>query len=115
MIASEKDINGAAAKALREEAGLTQKAFWNSMGLTQSGGSKYEQNNRIPRPIRILIYTMYVAGIKVDATSKSGTEQLVRLAQLQASETSQKSSEVGAKIMQAMSHARKAANILSAL
>lgn len=115
MIASEKEINGAAAKALREDAGMTQKEFWNSMGLTQSGGSRYEQGHRIPRPIRILIYTMYVAGIKVDATSKGGTDQLIRLAQLQASETSEQSGKVGARIMEAMTHVRKAANILSAL
>ena len=85
------------------------------MGLTQSGGSRYEQGQRVPRPIRILIYTMYVAGIQVDATSKDGIDRLFRLAQLQASETSESSTIIGAQIMDAMKHVKKAASILAAL
>lgn len=114
-IASEKDINGAAAKALREQAGLTQKAFWNAMGITQSGGSRYEQVQTIPRPVRILIYAMYVAGIRIDASTKPGTDHLLKLAQLQASEMSENSEAIGAKIIDAMKHVRKASNILAAL
>ncbi len=114
-ITSEKDINGHAAKALREKAGMTQKAFWNSLGLTQSGGSRYEQGHPIPRPVRILIFTMYVSGLKVDASTKEGVDGLSRLAQLQASEVARESERIGAKIMDAMQHVRKAATILSAL
>lgn len=114
-VTSEKDITGQVAKALREQAGMTQKSFWNSLGLTQSGGSRYEQGHPLPRPIRILIYTMYVAGLRVDASSKDGVDRLSRLSQLQASEIASNREKIGAKIMDAMQHIKKASNILSAL
>jgi len=115
IVTTEKEITGEVARALREQSGLTQKAFWTAMGITQSGGSRYEQVQFIPRPVRILIYTMYVAGIRVDASSKAGTEHLVKLARLQASEASESKQAIGAKIMDAMTHARKASKILAAL
>lgn len=115
IVSTEKEITGEVAKALRERGGLTQKAFWNSIGITQSGGSRYEQVKLIPKPVRILIYTMYVAGIRVDASSKAGADGLLKLAQLQASETSESSKEIGAKVLDAMKHVKKAASILTAL
>jgi len=114
-VTTEKDITGEVAKALREQAGLTQKAFWNALGITQAGGSRYEQAKLIPRPLRILIYTLYVAGVRVDATSKAGAEHLVNLAKLQASGTAESRAVIGEKIMEAMSHASKASKILAAL
>ncbi len=43
-------------KQLRSRSGLTQDAFWNPIGISQSGGSRYESGTRrIPRPIQLLI------------------------------------------------------------
>lgn len=114
-ITSEKDITGQAAKYLREQANLTQKAFWNSVGLTQSGGCRYEQGQSIPRPIRILIYTIYAAGIRIDATSEAGTSELQRLAKLQASERAADKEVIGEKIVQAQSHLNRAAGLIAGL
>lgn len=82
-INTEKDISGDIAKQLRANAKLTQKQFWYSLGLTQSGGSRYERLQAIPRPVRILIFAMYVAGIQIDATSEQGAAQLIALAKKQ--------------------------------
>ena len=49
-IRTEQDVTGEAAKALRESCGLSQKAFWSAVGLTQSGGCRYERGNRLPKP-----------------------------------------------------------------
>ncbi len=42
-------------RALRESLGLNQSAFWSKFGVTQSGGSRYENGRTIPKPIRVLL------------------------------------------------------------
>lgn len=43
------------AVALRRRANLNQKEFWTKLGITQSGGSRYESGRNMPRPVRMLI------------------------------------------------------------
>lgn len=112
-IKTEKDITGAAAKALREQAGETQTAFWRSVGLTQSGGSRYEGGQTIPKPVRMLIFIRYVAGLKMDLSSPEGAEQIVRLANLQASELAPQKEKIGEKLNTAMKSIKHARNTLS--
>lgn len=112
-IATEKEISGSVAKQLREQANKTQKEFWTSLGLTQSGGSRYEKDNPIPKPIRILIFAMYVTELKIDATTPAGVAGLIRLAKLQASETDVES--VGAKVIEATKHLKTASRLLNSI
>lgn len=42
-------------RALRESLGLNQSAFWSKFGVTQSGGSRYENGRNIPKPIKVLL------------------------------------------------------------
>jgi transcriptional regulator with XRE-family HTH domain len=114
-ILTENDITGSAAKGLRERAGMRQKAFWASLGLTQSGGSRYEQGQTIPRSIRILMFAMYVAGVNVDATTEEGAAELIRLAKLQASEDADDKEIIGAKMMEAMNAIKVASRALSSI
>jgi DNA-binding transcriptional regulator YiaG len=46
-------------RALRKRAGLNQHDFWNRIGVTQSGGSRYENGRAIPKPVRILLDLAY--------------------------------------------------------
>jgi DNA-binding transcriptional regulator YiaG len=47
-------------RLLREQRGLSQRAFWARLGITQSGGSRYEQGSRvIPKPIELLVQLVY--------------------------------------------------------
>ncbi len=48
-------ITGATALALRKQKGINQQAFWGPLGVTQSGGSRYEAGRAIPKPVRILL------------------------------------------------------------
>lgn len=48
-------ISGAQARAVREKSGKNQHAFWAPLGITQSGGSRYESGRNIPEPVRILL------------------------------------------------------------
>ena len=45
---------------LRGEAGLTQEEFWARVGITQSGGSRYETGARqLPESISLLLLLAY--------------------------------------------------------
>jgi transcriptional regulator with XRE-family HTH domain len=112
-IPTEKEITGVVAKQLREDAGLTQKEFWCPLGLTQSGGSRYEQGKAIPMPTRILIFAAYVAGIRLNASTAAGAAQLVRLAKLQSSECAANQEAIGDKWAEATTMMRRTATLLS--
>lgn len=50
---------------LRRDLGLTQGKFWSRIGVTQSGGSRYEQGRRIPPQVLELLRIVYVERIDV--------------------------------------------------
>ena len=54
-------------RALREALGLNQSEFWAKVGVTQSGGSRYESGRHVPKPTAVLAHCIYVAGKKIDA------------------------------------------------
>jgi len=51
--------SGARVRKLRQRLGLTQLEFWTPLGVTQSGGSRYETDRRITRPVVILLELAY--------------------------------------------------------
>ncbi len=40
----------------RRAEGLNQSEYWKRVGVTQSGGSRYESGRAIPKPTRLLIW-----------------------------------------------------------
>ncbi len=60
-------ITSKTVKALRTESGLNQLHFWHPLGVTQSGGSRYESGRSIPKPVRQLIYARYLMAPKLSA------------------------------------------------
>ena len=52
-------ITGAQALSIRKERGLNQLQFWAPLGVTQSGGSRYESGRTIPKPVRLLLAIAY--------------------------------------------------------
>lgn len=46
-------------KELRRKLGLNQQQFWSKLGVTQSGGSRYESGRNIPKPVQTLIAIAY--------------------------------------------------------
>lgn len=40
---------------LRKSSGLNQTEFWTKYGVTQSGGSRYENGRNIPKPVKMLL------------------------------------------------------------
>lgn len=39
----------------RKKLGLNQSAFWSGLGVTQSGGSRYESGRGLPKPVALLL------------------------------------------------------------
>lgn len=56
-----KAITGQRLSALRVRLGKNQTEFWKPIGVTQSGGSRYESGRDIPTPTRIAIAHTYAA------------------------------------------------------
>lgn len=50
---------GEAAKMLRLKLNMNQTQFWGKLGVTQSGGSRYESERNVPRPVQILLNLAY--------------------------------------------------------
>ena len=40
---------------IRRRLGLNQQEFWTKIGVTQSGGSRYESGRDMPKPVRELL------------------------------------------------------------
>ena len=52
-------ITGEQARVMREKAGVNQSGFWNPVGVTQSGGSRYESGRTLSTPVRLLLALRY--------------------------------------------------------
>ena len=48
-------IPGADITAFRKKNSLNQAEFWGPLGITQSGGSRYESGRKIPKPVMALV------------------------------------------------------------
>ena len=47
------------AKAARQALGINQSDFWNRVFVTQSGGSRYENERSVPKPVQALLVIAY--------------------------------------------------------
>jgi hypothetical protein len=57
-------------RALRIQLDLNQQEFWSAIGVTQSGGSRYENDRRIPKPVMELLRLRYQLGIRLDGINE---------------------------------------------
>lgn len=53
---------------VRRKLDISQSEFWNRLGVTQSGGSRYESGRPVPVPTAILAHLVYVNGLDIDAS-----------------------------------------------
>ncbi|GHU39575.1 transcriptional regulator [Betaproteobacteria bacterium] len=52
-------------REIRRKLGLNQQQFWSKIGVTQSGGSRYESGRNMPRPVRELLRLVHVERIDI--------------------------------------------------
>lgn len=48
-----------AIQSFRRKNGMNQATFWSRLGVTQSGGSRYENGRSIPHPVELLLDITY--------------------------------------------------------
>lgn len=66
-------------REIRHNLGLNQSEFWSRVGVTQSGGSRYESGRNMPKAVRELVRLVHVEQIdlaKVNNTDLAVMEYL---------------------------------------
>lgn len=59
---------------LREFSGLNQTEFWLKVGVTQSGGSRYEGGRDLPKPVRELLRLVYIEKLDLKRVRREDVE-----------------------------------------
>ena len=62
------------AREIRRKMGLNQQQFWSKLGVTQSGGSRYESGRNMPRPVQHLLRLVHVEQIDIAKVRKEDFE-----------------------------------------
>ena len=57
-------------REIRRNLGLNQHDFWSKVGVTQSGGSRYESGRSMPRPVRELVRLVHIEQIDLTKIRK---------------------------------------------
>lgn len=61
-------------RTLRRQKGLNQQDFWSRIGVTQSGGSRYESGRNMPKPVRELLRLVHVDDIDLATVNRHDFE-----------------------------------------
>jgi transcriptional regulator with XRE-family HTH domain len=61
-------------REIRQRLGLNQQQFWARVGVTQSGGSRYESGRGMPRPVRELLRLVHVERLDLAKVRKEDLE-----------------------------------------
>ena len=57
-------------REIRRRLGLNQEQFWTQIGVTQSGGSRYESGREMPRPVKELLRLVHVEQIDLSQVKR---------------------------------------------
>ena len=68
-------------KEIRRKLGLNQQDFWTRIGVTQSGGSRYESGREMPKPVQELLRLVHVEKLDLSRVKKDDFEVLEYLKQ----------------------------------
>jgi predicted transcriptional regulator len=61
-------------KTLRKAVGLDQAEFWPRVGVTQPGGSRYENGRQMPKSVRALLRLVYIEKLDLDRVKREDIE-----------------------------------------
>jgi len=62
------------AREIRRKLGMNQQQFWAKLGVTQSGGSRYESGRNMPRPVQHLLRLVHVEQIDIQKIRRDDYE-----------------------------------------
>jgi len=63
-------------RQIRRRLGMNQHQFWSRLGVTQSGGSRYESGRSMPRAVTQLLRLVHVEGIDIAKVKREDYEIL---------------------------------------
>lgn len=63
-------------REIRQRLGLNQQEFWTRIGVTQSGGSRYETGRNMPKPVRELLRLVHVEQVDLSRVRKEDFDLL---------------------------------------
>ena len=69
-----KNMEKIDAREIRRKLGMNQSQFWSKIGVTQSGGSRYESGRSIPRPVQALLRLVHIEQIDIEKVRKDDFE-----------------------------------------
>jgi DNA-binding transcriptional regulator YiaG len=58
-------------REIRLKLGMNQQEFWGRIGVTQSGGSRYESGRNMPKPVRELLRVVHLDQIDLKKINRS--------------------------------------------
>lgn len=61
-------------REIRRKLGMNQSQFWSKIGVTQSGGSRYESGRNIPRPVQALLRLVHIEQIDINKVKREDIE-----------------------------------------
>ncbi|OIP15758.1 MAG: transcriptional regulator [Betaproteobacteria bacterium CG2_30_59_46] len=61
-------------REIRRKLGLNQQEFWTQIGVTQSGGSRYESGRNMPKPVRELLRLVHIEQLDLTRIKKEDFE-----------------------------------------
>ncbi|MEO8039559.1 MAG: transcriptional regulator [Betaproteobacteria bacterium] len=59
---------------IRQKLGLNQQEFWGMIGVTQSGGSRYESGRSMPKPVLQLLRLVHIDKIDIARMTRGDFE-----------------------------------------
>lgn len=70
-------------RSIRLRLGMNQTDFWERVGITQPGGSRYETGRKMPRPVQELMRVVYVEKIDLSKLTRTDVEIVAYLKKTQ--------------------------------
>lgn len=61
-------------REIRRKLGMNQQEFWTQIGVTQSGGSRYESGRDMPKPVRELLRLVHMEQIDLTKVKREDFE-----------------------------------------
>ena len=68
---------------IRKKLGLNQQEFWGQIGVTQSGGSRYESGRNMPKPVRELLRLVHIEQVDLAKVNRDDLMVAILLKQQQ--------------------------------
>lgn len=66
-------------KEIRRSLGMNQQEFWTRIGVTQSGGSRYEAGRNMPKPVQELLRLVHVEQVDLSRVKREDFDILEHL------------------------------------